>query len=142
MLSILIVEDGDNRIEVLRSLYSRHKLTVCRDGQSAMKTLRTGAFDLIHLDHDLEGELTGVDVAGTIRSACPETPVIVHSENSSGVSAILRVLPDALQIPISTLSEKTPLTSQLKALLSASGLDSADRIVTLLRETIEPLTKK
>jgi CheY-like chemotaxis protein len=134
VLSILIVEDGDNRIEVLRRLYAQHELTVCRDGQSAMTTLRTGAFDLIHLDHDLEGELTGVDVAEKIRLVCPETPVIVHSENPIGANSIARVLPSALQVPISKLSENTPLTSQLKALLADSEFESADRIITLLRE--------
>jgi CheY-like chemotaxis protein len=133
VLKILIVEDGDNRTEVLRRLYSQHNLTVCRDGQSSMKTLRNGAFDLIHLDHDLEGDLTGEDVAEKIRLVCPETPVIIHSENPSGASKIARILPDAIKVPISQFFEDTSKISQLKALVSDSGLESAECVIHLLR---------
>jgi hypothetical protein len=98
-----------------------------------MKTLRNGAFDLIHLDHDLEGDLTGEDVAEKIRLVCPETPVIIHSENPSGASKIARILPDAIKVPISQFFEDTSKISQLKALVSDSGLESAECVIHLLR---------
>lgn len=135
MLSILIVEDSVDRIDVLSQLYARHKLTVCRDGQSAMQALRDVSFDLIHLDFDLGAGLDGVDVAMQIRVACPETLVIIHSEHPSGANEIAEILPGALQAPISILSARNRISSQLKALLSDSGLKSTERIASLLRES-------
>jgi hypothetical protein len=81
--------------------------------RTAIKALKSTAFDVIFLDHDLCGEPadpddenTGSEVARFIAEreiAC--ACIILHTENRAGREAMEVILPNCQSIPYSTLKK-------------------------------------
>lgn len=129
MLKVLLVEDSEERQAILRQLYSQHCVIVCRNAEEAIVTLAAESVDIVHLDYDLEGDLTGEVVARSIVETQKKVPVIVHSENAEGVRAIKAILPSALAVPISAMRSKEDDVALLKALLARPDLEDAGQVV-------------
>ena len=101
-LRVLIIEDTEERQQVLTSLYRSHAWMLVNTGHRAITLLNAYDFDIISLDYNLRGELTGADVAKEIKSSRnAATKIIVHSLNPKGVKKILNILPDAVIYPVS-----------------------------------------
>ena len=129
MLKVLLVEDSEERVTALRQLYHQHSVIVRRNAEEAIATLAAESVDLVHLDYDLQGDLTGEEVARFLLETQKKVPVIVHSENPQGLAAIKAVLPSALAVPISTLRRKEGDVARLKALLARPDLQEAGQVV-------------
>ena len=61
-LRVLIVEDTPQRQEVLTALYRAHAWVLVHTGRRAQVLLEAYDFDLLSLDYNLRGDLTGEDV--------------------------------------------------------------------------------
>jgi CheY-like chemotaxis protein len=94
-LRILLIEDNDVRFDRLVHLFQRERVQLVRaaTGGAALRMVRTDAFDLILLDHDLEerrpgglhgASATGFDVARALTVGGPNrrTVVRIHSMNT------------------------------------------------------------
>lgn len=100
-MDIFVLEDNSERITVFTSRYLKDKLTVCNNAGTAIAILAYVKFDLIYLDHDLEGRVyvpsehpnTGYNVAAHISKGCNvDTPVVLHTHNEYAVSKVLGIL--------------------------------------------------
>ncbi|MCX4242632.1 CheR family methyltransferase [Paraliomyxa miuraensis] len=88
---ILLLEDNEDAAEMLRSALELHghEVTVAQDGTAAIELARTLALDAVLCDIGLPGDLTGFDVAATLR-ADPRTkhiPLIALSGYARDVDA-------------------------------------------------------
>jgi CheY-like chemotaxis protein len=138
-MHILIIEDSGDRCAFFRGLYGQQtclfvdsaedaieRLEECQvgnqpdlqDDDSTLLDEENAAFDLIHLDHDLEGDGNGADVAEFLELNTITTPVIVHSENPAGVEDIIAHLPHAIVMPFSEFESKSPMMNKAKAMLA------------------------
>jgi hypothetical protein len=129
LLRILIVEDTAERQAILRSLYRDHAWVLAHTGRRAITLLSAFPFDVVSLDYNLAGELTGADVAralvetavpaiATDRSSCR---VVIHSLNPRGVAAIQAILPEAVVLPVAKIARSNATLKRLRAGLAASG---------------------
>lgn len=106
-MRILVVEDDEWRWRTFRRWLRGHDVRLARTSQEAIQSLSTEDFDLIFLDHDLDGKVlvspedreTGAEVARFLREQHIKTPVVVHSHNPEGAAHILRLLPNATAVP-------------------------------------------
>ncbi|HKO43863.1 MAG TPA: cyclic-phosphate processing receiver domain-containing protein [Pyrinomonadaceae bacterium] len=103
-LRVLIVEDTEERQNVLMSLYRAHAWILAATGRRAVTLLNAYDFDIISLDYNLRGPLTGAEVAQAIASSRNQnTRVVIHSMNPKGAIQIAQLLPDAVQFPVSKM---------------------------------------
>ena len=104
ILRVLLVEDTQERQQILTSLYRSHAWILVNTGQRAIKLLKAYDFDIISLDYNLRGELNGADVAQALKhSRNQNARIIIHSLNPKGVNSILAILPDAIAYPVSKM---------------------------------------
>ena len=77
-LSILIVEDGQSQREMLRGflLSEGHTVAEAENGEAALKSVRSGHFDLILLDYKMPG-MDGLQVLKEVKHINPEIDVII-----------------------------------------------------------------
>lgn len=123
-MNILLVDDNPHRITFFQNGLKPHKVTVCRHARTAMKALRQSSFDIVFLDHDLEGraadpdeENSGSEIARYIAEhqiACGR--IILHSENRAGRESMEAILAEAESIPYGRLKKMG-----LQAVLKVSG---------------------
>ena len=113
-MNILIIEDKEDRIETLKTLYSTFKPRVASEVEIAKDILSSNSFDLVHLDYDLN-ETTTEELAGSFSE---ETKVVIHSENTKGVKLLLNLIENSIAIPFHKFVGKSPELSHLKAVLS------------------------
>lgn len=107
---------------ILTSLYRDHAWVLVNTGHRAIKLLNAYYFDLISLDYNLRGDLTGAAVARAIAlSPNADTKVIVHSLNPRGAQAILQVLPNAIYYPISKLVRSNARFKSIRQNLNQFG---------------------
>ena len=103
-LRVLIVEDTQERQNVLMSLYRAHAWILAPTGHRAVTLLNAYDFDIISLDYNLRGPLTGAEVAQAIASSRNQnTRVVIHSMNPKGAIQIAQLLPEAVQFPVSKM---------------------------------------
>lgn len=112
-MNIMILEDSPERCEFFRKFLSGHVLYFYDNAEAAKTALRLQEFDMIFLDHDLEGQVyvnsdhenTGYQVAKYIADKNIETQVIIHTMNYSGAGRMLSVLPNSKWVAFNQLLE-------------------------------------
>jgi CheY-like chemotaxis protein len=112
-VNILILEDNAHRISFFKAALKGHKLTFCAHARAAKQALKKNSFEMIFLDHDLQGEPidpesenSGSEVARyiaehEIECAC----IVIHSENSIGSDAMAAILENSHVIPYGKLKK-------------------------------------
>jgi CheY-like chemotaxis protein len=102
-LSVLIVEDSDERIGWFRNKLSGMDVTVCMTPDKALNVLGTHRFDLIFLDHDAvpvfvdesdpdHRDKTFWRVAELLERTEFSGDVVIHSANPHGAERMRRIL--------------------------------------------------
>lgn len=107
--SVFILEDDDQRIAWFKEVLSKvPDLAICKKAGPGLEMVESKKFDLIFLDHDLEldhytafaegrepqMEMTGLFVAKNLgETVNKETPVIIHSMNTTGAESMHQALP-------------------------------------------------
>ncbi|GIW81153.1 MAG: acetoacetate metabolism regulatory protein AtoC [Gemmatales bacterium] len=88
-LRILFADDERSLQEFMRSELPRlgHEVTVCPDGESALKALQKSTFDAAILDLRMPG-LTGIQVLEQLKQVSPDTEAIVMTGHASMETAI------------------------------------------------------
>lgn len=112
-MHIFILEDNEYRMKKFREELAGHKIDHAETVQDGTSMVLANKYDLLFLDHDLDGEEmvdsandnTGYQLAEFIASFTPnkETPCVVHSLNPAGANNIMRAIPHAVKIPFSSL---------------------------------------
>ena len=110
-MDILILEDSSARCELFKKYLKEHNLFFCDNVDDAKILIDNQKFDMIFLDHDLEGQIyvnsnyenTGYQVAKYIASKNIESQIIIHTMNYSGARNMRSVLPKAKCISFSRL---------------------------------------
>jgi CheY-like chemotaxis protein len=121
-LRVLIVEDTPERQEILTALYRAHAWVLVQTGRRAITLLNAYDFDVISLDYNLRGDLTGADVAGAIAvSRNRDARVVIHSLNPRGVAELLRILPNAVVYPVSKMVRTNQHFKRLVAGVNEQG---------------------
>lgn len=122
-LRVLIIEDTEERQKVLISLYRSHAWILANTGNRAITLINAYDFDIISLDYNLRGELTGADVAKEIKSSRnAETSIIVHSLNPKGAKQILNILPNAISYPVSKMIRSNKTFKYLRTKIDELGV--------------------
>ncbi len=88
-LRILFADDEAHLRELMQMELPRlgHEVTVCPDGQAAIRSLEKGSYDVALLDLRMPG-LTGIEVLGKIRQLSPETQVIILTGQATVDTAV------------------------------------------------------
>ena len=112
-MNILLLDDNQHRITFFQNSLKKHNLVVCRHAKAAIKALKKDPFDLVFLDHDLEGEPAnpeeencGSEVARFIVGHdihCGR--IILHTENRAGRESMEAILVTCESIPYSKLKK-------------------------------------
>ena len=119
---MLIVEDTEERQAVLTQLYRSHAWVMVDTGARAVTILNAYDFDIISLDFNLRGPLSGADVARAIaQSRNASTGVVIHSMNPNGASEISSILPQAIQFPVRKMVRSNAAFKELRERIDASG---------------------
>ncbi len=100
-MKVFVLEDYEERTHWFSRVFVRHEMVLCNHAGLAKDILGTIKFDVILLDHDLEGDAfvasdhpnTGYVVAKALPdTANAETPVIIHSYNAEGADLMMAAL--------------------------------------------------
>lgn len=118
-LKIMILEDMPSRIQFFKSKLYRHDIYFfdnADDAINALRFLNEKNWDIVFLDHDLEGRIfvpssyhnTGYTVAKFIaeNDDIKINQIITHSMNPQGAQNIKMILPRAEIIPFNLLKTK------------------------------------
>jgi CheY-like chemotaxis protein len=98
---VLILEDTEERQEILTSLYRNHAWILVNTALRANKLLHAYDFDIITLDYNLGGEFTGLNVAEELlKTTNKQARVIIHSMNPAGAESLKHILPNAITYPV------------------------------------------
>ena len=122
-LRVLIVEDTPERQDILTALYRQHAWILAHTGPRAIMLLRAYDFDIVSLDYNLGGELTGEDVAEFLASAPGKAlRIIIHSMNPDGAARIKTLLPEAILYPVHRMVRSNRIFKKLQESISAEGV--------------------
>ena len=118
-MKILFLDDFQDRHDIFREQYSKdHRITHVYTAEEAIEALKVDKFDLLHLDHDLEGiyeydfqmKNCGSAVAEWIKAnlSSDKYPrqVVIHSWNVQGAEN-MKSLITPLGIPVELLRFST-----------------------------------
>ena len=107
-MKILVLDDDINRLKMFRQKFIGNDLKTVVDAQSAIALLKNERFDLVSLDHDLDGKQyvpsgpgTGYEVAEWLSKHPDRNPkqVVLHSLNGPARERMNAILPKAFQAP-------------------------------------------
>ncbi len=95
-LRVLFVDDETAIREVMKNELPRmgHDVTLCENGQAALKALEQQTFDAAIVDLKMPG-LSGWDVIDHIKKVSPETEVVIstgHGDMEAAIQAVRRGL--------------------------------------------------
>jgi CheY-like chemotaxis protein len=106
-MKVLVLEDNKYRIEKFKQLFSYQELVFVDDIQIAYKLCQTNEFDVLMLDHDLDGRIwvdsndenTGYQFVKKIvnnidHKITKQTIIYVHSMNPIGANKMVNLLRD------------------------------------------------
>jgi CheY-like chemotaxis protein len=123
-LRVLIIEDTEERQKILTSLYRAHAWILANTGARAITLVNAYDFDMISLDYNLRGDLSGDAVARAIeQSRNRDTRVVVHSLNPTGVEKIAGILSNAIVFPVSKMVRTNATFKRLRNGLDERGAD-------------------
>lgn len=114
-LSILIIEDNQQRTDFLVGKLIGHNVQVIKDPLAAVECLSHDKCDLIFLDYDLTSvpssrlieNGTGIYVAKRLPETINKsTPVVVHSMNIKAAEYMTKIMDRSLMIPFHRLREE------------------------------------
>ncbi|MEZ6133613.1 MAG: sigma-54 dependent transcriptional regulator [Pirellulaceae bacterium] len=88
-MSILFADDEESLQEVMSMELPRmgHTVTVCPDGDSAVREFQSRPYDCVLVDLDMPG-ISGIDVIRQVKERSPETEAIVLTGKESLESAV------------------------------------------------------
>jgi CheY-like chemotaxis protein len=128
-MNILLLDDNSHRITFFQNNLKKYSLVVCRHANAAIKALKKTPFDVVFLDHDLEGEPAdpqdtncGSEVARFIvknRISCGR--IILHTENRAGRESMEAILGNCESIPYSK-QKKANFHNLLEPLITSKNL--------------------
>ncbi|MCP3684251.1 MAG: response regulator [bacterium] len=119
MIQVLIVEDDESRLQILRNLYKHQLITSCTKGEEAIRLLSEQTFNIVQLDYDLIDGPAGEEVAKFISTMTCKPIVVIHSENPTGANLMKNAHNESIVIPVSKIVTKSDITSRLKQYLSS-----------------------
>ncbi|MGF1490552.1 MAG: cyclic-phosphate processing receiver domain-containing protein [Prochloraceae cyanobacterium] len=100
-LHVLIIEDTEERQNILTSLYRSHGYILLKTGKRAIMLLDLYDFDIISIDYNLPGQINGETIAKHLSiSRNKNARIIIHSMNPKGAEKIAKILPDAILYPV------------------------------------------
>lgn len=121
-LRVLIVEDTEERQQILTSLYRAHAWILVYTGRRALSLLDAYDFDIISLDYNLRGDLTGADVSRAIScSRNKDARIVIHSMNVKGAGQIAKILPQAVHFPVSKMARSNQAFKHLRNKIDELG---------------------
>ena len=121
-LNILLIEDTEERQQILTSLYRSHAWVMVNTGKRAITLLNAYDFDIVSIDYNLRGELNGADVAQSLQySRNKNARIIIHSLNPKGVKSILEILPHAIPFPVSKITRSNKVFKYLRSKIDDLG---------------------
>ena len=104
-MRVLIVEDTQDRQEILQQLYKDHAWVLVHTAARAISLLDAFEFDVISLDYGLADEATGDEVARHICDGPSHAArIVAHSMNPKGRDRIRELLPTATVLPVSSMT--------------------------------------
>lgn len=130
-MKILILEDAKERIKAFKQLFIEHETTfvtradVCIEKLSLKGTGDPFEYDVLFLDHDLDGKVyvpsgpgTGYEVACYLKENPDKMPkvIILQTLNGDGAEEMLQVLPKAIHMPF--VWENSKIGEQLERILA------------------------
>lgn len=88
-LRVLVVDDEEHLQELLRTELSDrgHEVTVCSNGQAAMRVLQNGSFDAAILDLKMPG-MSGIELLQHLKQISPDTEAVIQTGYSTQETAI------------------------------------------------------
>ncbi len=124
LLRVLLIEDTEERQNILTSLYRDHAWILVKTGNRAIKLLNAYDFDMISIDYNIGGELNGANVALFIRdSRHKNSRIIVHSLNPKGAKYILEILPQAIYYPVSKMVRSNQKFKYIRQKINELGVN-------------------
>jgi two-component system phosphate regulon response regulator OmpR len=102
MKNLLVVDDNENIRVILKQMLEDGGYTVrtAKSGAEALETMKTLNFDMVITDINMP-EMTGFELLGKIKKACPNVPVIFITAYRKD-----RNLVDSVKIGLSDYIEK------------------------------------
>ena len=106
-MKVLFLDDDSIRLKIARKYFIGHELYLAETAAQAINLLNTESpFDLVHLDHDLGGnvfvpsdEKSGYEVAKYIYLMTNKPKkVVVHSFNLVGAEKMMNVLSSVVSV--------------------------------------------
>lgn len=121
-LRVLLVEDTEERQQILTSLYKKHAWILVNTGERAIKLINAYDFDIVSLDYNLGGQLNGADVAKVLKSSRNKNArTIIHSLNPRGAKVMASILPDAIVYPVAKMVRSNKLFKYLRNQINELG---------------------
>ncbi len=134
MEKILLIDDDEGLNHFLNRFFKRkgYEVTVCLNGEAAIRKIGGESFDLILLDYKMPG-LNGLDTLKKIKEAQVKTPVIImtaYGNTDTAIEAMKRGAYDYLNKPFERkglsriVSEALELNRQMKEIVCLPDVTS------------------